>query len=81
MLKKPVKAEESESEGDDEFNVGSDQEADGGVNIPVSRFQSKFLGAKDAGKKQASDINGKDTLEELLELNEARTSLLHNQQP
>ena len=78
MMNKPVKAEQSESEGEDEFDVGDDQEADGGINIPVSRFQSKFLGTKDAEKNRSSGIKGKDTLEELLELNEARTSLLHN---
>ena len=63
-----------ESDDDYEFNAGSDREADGGVNLPVSQFQSKFLGGKEdgKGKKLGMPGTGKDTLEELLNLNEAR---------
>ena len=39
--------EESDKGEDDEFDVGEDKGADGKVNIPVSHFESKFIGNKE----------------------------------
>ncbi len=74
MLGKPQRADSPQSNYSDEFDAGSDQEADGGVNMPVSRFQSKFLGGNEGPKstKKLPVGTGKDILEDLLNIPEDR---------
>ena len=74
MLGRPQKVDSPKSASEEEFDAGSDQEADGKVNMPVSRFQSKFISGnedqKGGGKLQIG--SGKDILDELLNLPEDR---------
>lgn len=64
-----AKPSEKEDNEDDEFDVGDGREADGGVNIPVTKFESKFLGAKEGNDEKSNEGKGnKDTLQELLNM-------------
>jgi len=76
MLGKPVREQSPHSEESDEFDAGSDNDNDGGVNMPVSKFQSKFL---DNVTKPIVKLNineNKDIVDELLNLPDERIFLI-----
>ncbi len=76
-MKSLAKKDEPNESEDDEFDAGSDNDGDGGVNLPVSQFQSRFIGVKEqhkTGARTARAEPGKDTLNNLLDLPEDRTS-------
>ena len=79
MLKKPGDTESPKSKDDDDFDAGDDKDGDTGINVPVSRFQSKFMESKDKEpeekkeKKERQKATGKDTIEDLINLGQERT--------
>lgn len=52
MKGKTSNPNKGEVKEEDDFDVENDKDADGGINVPVSRFESKFLGNKEGPEEQ-----------------------------